>query len=403
MFLVARTQPTEQSKIPENRRNTTAMQTITKKRNCRGLPHRLRFRLPLLMLLLYVACYPPELKNEPVRTPAPAPGAGNPVLARLAFGSCNDYYADQPLWETLHAAEPDAFLWTGDIVYADVWVWPGVAGQAWLRIPTGQVRDEQSLRAAYALQKQHPGYRSFTATLSAGVLGIYDDHDYGKNNGGREFPLRGAARRALLDFLDVPDNAPRRIRQGTYEAYDFPLAARPGRFVRIILLDTRYHRDARPKSDEAAATADILGEAQWTWLEDQLQNSRAAVHVIVSSVQVVAEEHRYEKWANFPAARKRLYHLLDRHRPRAVVLISGDRHLAEISRTQTPGGLEIVDVTSSGMTHSVPVGWSEENRHRVGELFAGLNFGVLEFTEAAVVARIRDRENATVLETRVQY
>lgn len=357
-----------------------------------------------LMLLPYASCAQPKLHNEPATRPVlEAPAAGNRSVHRLAFGSCNEFFAAQPLWQSLRAATPDLFVWTGDIVYADLWVWPALANQGWLRFPGGEVSSEAQLRGAYARQKDHAAYRGFVRTLRAGVLGIYDDHDFGKNNGGREFPLRDAAQRALLDFLDVPEDAARRHRPGAYAAYDFPIAVRNGDFVRFILLDTRYHRDARPESEADATAADILGAAQWAWLEDQLRGSRASAHVIVSSIQVVAEQHRYEKWANYPAAHRRLQATLDRYRPRGLLLISGDRHLAEISQSRTPGGLTVTDVTSSGMTHSVPENWSEENRHRIGALYGGLNFGVLEFRRDALIAQIRDHTNAAVLEIIVPY
>jgi alkaline phosphatase D len=46
----------------------------------------------------------------------------------------------------------------------------------------------------------------------------------------------------------------------------------------------------------------MLGETQWKWLEDQLTASDADVHIIGGGIQFLPEEHRSEKWANFPAA-----------------------------------------------------------------------------------------------------
>lgn len=295
-------------------------------------------------------------------------------ITRVAFGSCNDAFAEQPLWSVIAARRPDVFLWTGDIVYADVANIPPVRGQVYWRLPLPRVATHWDLRAHYALQKKIPDYAHLRRNTR--ILGIYDDHDYGKNNGGREFGLREESRLALLDFLDEPHHSPRRSRPGAYAAYDFKTVAGP---LRIILLDTRYNRDA-PGINE-----DILGETQWSWFKAQLTSSPARFHWLVSSIQVLPEEHPYEAWARFPSARRRLIRLLETTRPRGLVLLSGDRHLAEISRIRTPGGFDLIEVTSSGMTHHVPQDWKESNRYRTGELYGGLNFGMGSFESKATM------------------
>ena len=80
----------------------------------------------------------------------------------------------------------------------------------------------------------------------------------------------------------------------------------------------------------------MLGETQWLWLEKELRESDAALHIIGSSIQFVAEDHGYEKWANFPAARERFIQLLGRIKPTNTFIISGDRHIAEISKLKIP-------------------------------------------------------------------
>ena len=125
--------------------------------------------------------------------------------------------------------------------------------------------------------------------------------------------------------------------------------------MKVILLDGRYFRDPLKKEGKANVpdpSGDMLGEAQWKWLEHQLTNSDADVHIIGSGVQVLPEEHVYEKWANFPTARQRLLDLLGKTKPNGALLISGDRHMAEVSKVNVPGlGYDLFDITSSGLTH----------------------------------------------------
>lgn len=56
-------------------------------------------------------------------------------------------------------------------------------------------------------------------------------------------------------------------------------------------------------TDEGDAT--ILGEAQWSWLEQQLKEP-ATLHIFVSGIQVIPDEHCSERWGGFPHERIRL-------------------------------------------------------------------------------------------------
>ena len=122
---------------------------------------------------------------------------------------------------------------------------------------------------------------------------------------------------------------------------------------------------------------DILGEAQWLWLTDTLENSTSQVHLICSGSQILPTEHRHEKWADYPDSRKRLLDLLARTKKTGVIFLSGDRHMAEISRLEH-AGTSFTEVTSSGMTHFRHDFNNEKNSLRIGDFFADLNFGTIE-------------------------
>jgi alkaline phosphatase D len=151
----------------------------------------------------------------------------------------------------------------------------------------------------------------------------------------------------------------------------------------VLLLDTRYFRDALLASADTARryganeAGDLLGEAQWRWLEEELRSSDAQVHIIGSSIQVLAEDHGFEKWANFPRSRQRLFDLIADTQAPGAVLLSGDRHIGEISRYDAPGvSYPLYDLTSSGLTHVYEEA-DEPNRHRVSDLIKVLNFGLI--------------------------
>ena len=46
------------------------------------------------------------------------------------------------------------------------------------------------------------------------MIGIWDDHDYGVNDGGKSFKYRLQSQKLFLDFLDEPIDSVRRQREG---------------------------------------------------------------------------------------------------------------------------------------------------------------------------------------------
>lgn len=326
---------------------------------------------------------------------APAAGSQNstaatiktPPLTRIAFGSCSKHDLPQPLWPSILANQPQLWIWLGDNVYGDT-------------------EDMNVLKNKYDSQKQNPDYQKLTASVP--VIGIWDDHDYGVNDGGQEYPKKRESQQLMLDFLGEPADSPRRKREGGYASYTYGSGKQQ---VKVILLDGRYFREALPRVNsvyQINETGTFLGEAQWQWLEKELENSKAAVHIIGCGIQFIPEEQKYEKWANFPQARKRLFDLLAKTKPAGTVLVSGDRHIGEISRYK-PDGMPypIYEITSSGLTHVYEGGGVELNRYRVGEQIKKLNFGLLEIDwtqpKPQVTLQIRGKDNAVYLSEKVTF
>ncbi len=344
----------------------------------------------MLRLALVVSFFAFSLVGVGCEDASPPPSAPDTMtdstITRIAFGSCNRQSVDQPLWSPIQAATPDLWVWLGDNIYADT-------------------DNMAAMDSMYAVQKQQPGYR--TLRQQTRVLGTWDDHDYGANDAGRTYPKRDSSQQLLLDFLDVPEDDPRRTRTGVYSSHVF---GPPGRRVKVILLDTRYHRDPLtrdPLSDQRYfpnPTGDLLGEDQWNWLERELTQSDAQIHLLGTSIQAVAEQHNWEKWANFPEAHQRLYDLIDRSDAPGVLLLSGDRHIAELSRHDDAIDYPLYDLTSSGLTHYASPG-EEANRHRVGSMITALHYGLLtidwDADPTTIRMEIRGEENEALLDRTV--
>ncbi len=307
----------------------------------------------------------------------------------IAFGSCNKMNMPQTMWPNVVANNPSLWIWLGDIVYADT-------------------TDMRVLAADYKSLKTNPEYKKLRA--KAQIVGIYDDHDYGYNDACKYYPMKVGSKKCLLDFLDVPLKSPVRTRDGAYQSYTF---GKPGERIKVIIMDLRWFRDSlvpdpsKQRRYSPNMNGTMLGEKQWTWLEQELRNSTADLNILCSSVQILADDHGFEKWGNFPNERKRLLKLIVSTKPKNLLMLSGDRHMSEISKMQIEGvPYPLYDFTSSGMTH-IRSGNTEVNRLRVGDLVIKKNFGVLKIRwhegNPIVTMETRGHQNELFQEVTVRY
>ena len=319
----------------------------------------------------------------------PAKWPADRALQRLAFGSCIDQAREQPMWAPVLAYKPDLFIFGCDNVYASARPW-----------------SLQKLNAAYAQLASHAGFRQLRDTVAH--MAIWDDHDYGVNDGGAEFANKAESKAAFADFWALPADDPRRQRDGLYHAQVF---GPEGRRVQVILLDVRWFRSSWKPTDQRDAPGrerylpddsperQMLGEAQWQWLARQLQEP-AQVRLIVSGVQVIVDGHGWEGWQLFPRERARLMRTIREARANGVVMLSGDRHIGALYRSTTDTPYPIYEMTSSGMTHP----WQdakEAGPNRLGPLVTELHFGSIDFdwARADITLSLRGREGA-VLQSR---
>jgi alkaline phosphatase D len=283
------------------------------------------------------------------------------TLWTIAIGSCNRQELPQHIWNSIGSHQPDLWIWMGDNIYGDT-------------------DDMSVMKAKYDQQKSGKEYSAFRKDTD--IIGIWDDHDFGVNDGGREYDFREPSRDLMFDFLDVPKESPAWEREGGYQSYTYGEA---GKKVKIILLDARYFREELNRVDGIYLKnweGNILGDDQWAWLEDELSNSDADIHLISSGIQFIATEHRFEKWANFPRARQRMLDLLVKTQPKNAIFLSGDRHISETAALHVPGYGMIYDFTSSGMTHSYTAS-TEYNSYRIGKLVTEKSYGLIQIEWAA--------------------
>jgi len=311
------------------------------------------------------------------------------LITRIALGSCADQDKPQPIWEAIVAQSPQLFLFLGDNVYADT-------------------ADMGVMRACYKKLGGIPGYQTLLKTCP--VIAVWDDHDYGINDGGSEFAVKAEAEKVFHEFFQTPADSPSLHRPGIYDARYFN--GGEGRRLQILLLDTRYFRGPLvafpersthgPYDRNRDASATVLGEDQWKWLGEELKKP-ADIRLILSSIQVLPQDHHWELWENFPLERQRLLRLLEESKTGPVVFFSGDRHMGEIMKLATTDpdspGFPVYEMTSSGLTNAGGGKNGEPNRHRVSpKNFQSRNFGLVEIDWAAlrVTLELRDVDGKVV-------
>jgi alkaline phosphatase D len=322
---------------------------------------------------------------------------------RIAFGSCAKQSKPQPIWSAITAAQPHLFAFLGDNFYGDATTAEDLRARH---------AEFANVKALQAFRRQHPH------------VAIWDDHDYGVDDAGGEYPHKQLSQQLFCDSWGEAADSPRRSRSGVFQAYRIRAQ---GKTIQLILPDLRFNRTAL-QSDPAKRTgyermmlaaqqgsrepipgwyvpnadpaATMLGAAQWQWLEAQLAQP-ADLRILCSSVQLAAEGTGWECWANFTADRERLLQTLRRQRTENLVVISGDMHYGEISRLDAPGLYPIWDLTSSGITEvwAVPT----PNTRRQQGVVAEVNFGMVEIDWAAqaLTLSVRDVDGRSRISQRV--
>ena len=322
-------------------------------------------------------------------------------LTRIAFGSCADQNKACPIWKTIADSKPELLLLLGDTIYAD--------------IEDGKLKPAtpEKIVKSYGELAKLDDWKALRARTP--MLGTWDDHDYGHNDAGGEWEHKVAAQKAFHDFYETPADSPRRKQKGVYHAAVF---GTEGKRVQVILLDGRYFRSLLKKADKPLpgtrivpyiaitdATATMLGDEQWKWLEEQLKKP-AEVRLICSGIQLVNDEHPFEKWGNLPNERKKMLDLIKSTGASGVVFLSGDRHLGEISLEPKSVGYPLFDITASGFNQaSANYRDPEANKYRVSSLPYGNHFGMVTIdwaTDPLISLQLRHENGEIAIQSKIK-
>jgi len=304
---------------------------------------------------------------------------------KIAFGSCGHQDRTLSIFDRVSDLKPDYFIFLGDNVYLDT-------------------RDTSVMRKEYAKLNANSSFQKLKSGTK--ILATWDDHDFGEDDAGKYYPLKKESKEIFLDFFEEPKNSDRYKHEGIYTSY---FLRKKSKRIQIILLDTRTFRSnltrfSKEMSKDSIFNYDmlyipqfnpdstILGEAQWLWLESELQK-KADVRIICSSTQFGITYNGYESWANFPKEQEKMLALIRKTKANGAFFISGDVHYAELSKWENQFTYPIYDLTASGLTQS----WhfATPNKNRIAGPVMENHFGLLEFNlkRKKVSLQIIDRDN----------
>jgi alkaline phosphatase D len=327
------------------------------------------------------------------------PFRGFPIdqsLETIAFGSCADQDVPQPIWSTIEKNQPDLMIMLGNNVYASA--------------PAQKPISEQ-----YNKMKKITEYRSIREKLP--FMAIWDDNDYGQNDAGLNNPEKEEARTQFLKNWPY-------LRTMTVDKsgalYHSKIFGEKKNTLQVILLDTRWDRselkkneaqteeekiaDPRPYLPDDSKDRRILSESQWQWLESELKKP-ASFRIIGSPIQVIANDHHFEKWGNFPAERERLFSLLKKLKIKNAIFLSGDRQMAAIAKKEIAGLGTLLDITSSGLNKTAESNNKLSDESYLLEGYGLANFGLIKinWAERQAHIEIRSANNDIIQATDVKF
>lgn len=350
----------------------------------------------------------------------------------IYLGSCaylNDPEWDRPgkpygggegIYSAIAAAaransQPNLMLWLGDNVY----------------FRETDYESPWAMNARYRSSRSHPALQ--TLLRATRHYAVWDDHDYGPNNGNRSFEFKEASSDLFRRYWANPG---------------YGLQELPGVFTRFsfldadfFLLDDRSYRAADGTvvpDDETNWWQEFknwaIGSNQWTrllgrrylggpawlgenktlfgpaqldWLKQALIGSTATFKVVVSGSQLFNDANTFEGWQNFKAEREAFVEWLSRQKIDGVLFLSGDRHHSELIRRERKKDYPLFELTCSPLTAAagIPEGEKENPQRMSGTLVSERNYCTLEVVgkpdARQIILRAHDGEGRLLWEKRL--
>ncbi len=261
--------------------------------------------------------------------------------SRFVTTSCQNYtHGYFVAYDHMVKDAPDFVIHLGDYIYDTSF------GETFRKHETDKApRTLDDFRRRHALYKTDRSLQRAHAQLPFYM--VIDNHDAIEDNNPAQYDVRAAAYQAWYEHMPVRGFHPRAPNR-----FDMHRLIDVGGLMQISLLDTRQYRHERDLCRDNMERAigfgnyrercqalfaeerSLLGQAQETWLYDQLQANQAYWNVIASSGPVTPfrvrqgqEDYGYiGSWDAYPANRKRMTQAIRQAETGHPIILSGDMH-----------------------------------------------------------------------------
>jgi alkaline phosphatase D len=263
---------------------------------------------------------------------------GKATELNFMLASClTDTYDElaRKIWPQVFTHKPEVIFLIGDVVYADIYNGiylgrPAPPDHLWERF-----MDARNTVPLYKIDHLVP------------VYAIWDDHDFGVNDGDSTYAYKNES---LINFnVFFPVLKSKQLESGPGLSHVLRVAGQE-----FYFLDNRYFRSPSKKGAH-------FGDEQLKWFFENVSKSDEPMWII-SGDQFFGAYHPYESLeGSHPKEFKTFMEQLKKVK-RNFIFASGDRHLVEIMQIpKAEVGLDTYELTSSGIHSKVFEGSLERN------------------------------------------
>ena len=348
-------------------------------------------------------------------------------ITKIALGSSADAELPQPIWKVIDAQSPDLFIFSGNTVFAAKKYQKPLVQQfkklnsfpefrnfrektpflvTWDNLDFGVNDGGSDNLDKDAFRTEFMRYWSYLNTaVPRGQKALYHSKIFGPKKQKVQFIVLDTRwdRSPLKKNLEDPANQPVELKPAVTEVVTpvivtgvIPAPATPSTSpaptpevnstasinpaVPVVMTEeTKSTEIIHPKpylADEDKSKH-FLSEDQWAWLESELKRP-SELKFLVSSIQVIANDHQFEKWGNFPLERERLFRLLVKTKTKNLIILSGDRHLGAIAKIEVKKLGPVYEMTSSGLNKDSQPGNILTDMTYFNDAFNKINFGIVK-------------------------
>jgi alkaline phosphatase D len=187
---------------------------------------------------------------------------------------------------------------------------------------------------------------------------VWDDHDYGANNGDKTFRHKADALKAFREYYPLPD-LPNPA--GIWHSFSYAQAD-------FLMLDLRSQRDPVKEGNspkKSMLDGDNITNGQKDWLKGKLASSTATWKFVISSVPFNPTVEKKDGWSEYSDERNELLNFIQTLGITGVIFISADMHFGGAIDDGTNSGLPEMQIPHTNLdaghsdTTSRPGDWSE--------------------------------------------